>query len=330
MRRGTAISACFLIGVSTLLAAGQPPAQPPAGKKPPAKKADKAPADPLDGLIGAALVNDPDVRMAQAKLQLADAELAKARQQVTLKVVALNGAIHDQRRSIAALRVQLEMADARFRAALAPRTEMIAVQEKLEAAQAMLARSEAELKLITTGRVVGAAPEVGGAANAEAARLGMTWLQFYERLQSADYERMRDRQRVLEAYRAWAAGVATGTIPDRVRAALDKKVSLGAKGQTVSFEKAMEMIKAETGLDVPVRTGFKIVGVETQGEAIPVGAWFQLFADYNSDLRFLVREYGILVTTKELAPPDAVTVTQFWHLKPVPKAGGAAPKADGQ
>ena len=46
------------------------------------------------------------------------------------------------------------------------------------------------------------------------------------------------------------------TLPAAIRAALDKSVKLGAKGEMITFEKALEVFKKDAGLDVPVRGKF--------------------------------------------------------------------------
>jgi hypothetical protein len=97
----------------------------------------------------------------------------------------------------------------------------------------------------------------------------------------------------------------------------------------VTFEKAMEVFKKETGLDVPVRGPIHTVAtITSDGETMPVGAWFQLFEDQtmvphtDPDLRgsqkgrFYVREYGILLASIQMAPSNAPTLTEFWKQKP--------------
>lgn len=116
-----------------------------------------------------------------------------------------------------------------------------------------------------------------------------------------------------------------GPIPDRIRAALDKSVKLGAKGEKVTLAKALEVFKKDAGLDVPVREFGRVTAITTDGEELPVGAWFQLFADGNLDLRFLVREHGLLIAIKDQAPPDALGVVEFWKHKPT-AAPESAPK----
>jgi hypothetical protein len=68
--------------------------------------------------------------------------------------------------------------------------------------------------------------------------------------------------------------------------------------------------------------------IESDGDELPVGAWFQLYQDLGGlqtdGLAFYVREYGLLVANKHTAPPDAPTVTQFWQTKLAPKGGRPA------
>src|SRR5205823_277808 len=136
-----------------------------------------------------------------------------------------------------------------------------------------------------------------------------------------------------------------GPIPERIRAALDKPVKLGAKGEKVTFEKALEVFKKEAGLDVPVRGSLPAVEapdpknpnecknqpiqIKSEGEELPVGAWFQLFEDNavlmnprgggTTRYRFYVREYGLFISPTDTAPPDALALTEFWKQKPPAK-----------
>ena len=126
----------------------------------------------------------------------------------------------------------------------------------------------------------------------------------------------------MEAYNA-ARGrhlkTPAGPISDRIRIALDKPVKLGVKDAKVTFEQALDVFKKEAGLDVPVRVDAKISAIVSLGEELPVGAWLQLFADGTPNSRFLVREYGLLVTNTSLNPPDAISVFDFWKQKPEKK-----------
>jgi hypothetical protein len=358
MRRITAASAVFGLVLVAVAAVGQPP--PPGGDKKPADKKDaEKKADPVEALIAAALANDPDVRMARAKVQLAEAELAKARQQVTVKVVTLQAAIREQKTVVATARETATLTERLGVTGQAPQREVVAARGKLEAAQAVLAKLETELQLVTGGGPGGlglaAAPD--DAIHRDAASRGMTcavchmvtgaragaadpggadpavlaglaWLGVHGGVKPGGAD---PNQFFLHAFRGAGGEMAIrGAIPERIRAALDKKVTLAPKGEKVPLDKALEVFKKEAGLDVPVRGVGDLVTppvVVSQGEEMTVGAWLQLYEDYSGGLgRFYVREYGLLFTIKNSAPPDALTVTQFWKAQPAPK--GEKPRDD--
>lgn len=291
-------------------AAAQPPDKKKADPPPDKKKV----ADPVDAAVAAALANDPDVKVARAKVQLAEAELAKAKQAIVLRVMTLNASVREYRQAVDVARQQFAIVEALFMRATVPQSDVLRARLVLEQTQATLTRAETELKLITGG---GGPAGVGSGGDPDtAANHALRWL--------TNVEAGEDAKRVtsllilagLEAYRE-AHGI-KGPIPDRIRAALDKPVKLGAKGETVTFEKAMEVFKKDAGLDVPVRGPGDLIRspeIVSQGEELPVGAWFQLFQDYSGATIF-VRDYGLLFTAKSAAPPDAPTLTEFWKQKP--------------
>src|SRR5262249_54742626 len=84
-QRGVANMRTLKITLAALLACSavalaQPPAKPDAPKK-------AAPKTDLEKALEEALASNPDIRIAEAKLALAQAELAKARNEVVQKVV---------------------------------------------------------------------------------------------------------------------------------------------------------------------------------------------------------------------------------------------------
>src|SRR5215831_18895608 len=101
--RGTLPAAALLVAASVALAQQQPAGdckpQPPAGKeKEPARK-DREPT--LEDLLSQALKDNPDIRVAEAKLHEADAELNRTRLQVMQKVVALHADLQGARAKVA-------------------------------------------------------------------------------------------------------------------------------------------------------------------------------------------------------------------------------------
>lgn len=323
MRRFRTGSALLALAVLTATAGAQPPKLPVPEPMPPRKVEPKKP-DPTDVAIASALVNDPDVKMAQAKIQLAEAELAKARQSVTLKVLAAQSGVQSARSGVFAAEQELQATASALKAdrVADPTNHPVfrAAVNKLEAVKGRLATAEAELRLLTAGHDSEAAKSV---------ELGLRWLAAQQAIEG-------QRALILEAHLRAATAV-KGPVPDRLRAALDKPVKLGPKGTVVTFAKAMEAFK-EAGLDVPVRG--TLVGVRprldakgemvlqpngepilvaaqitSEGETLPIGAWLQLFQDECGGT-FYVREYGLLVVDRKSAPPDAPTLTEFWKQKP--------------
>jgi hypothetical protein len=309
MSRRTMVSALLLAGLFAVGAVGQDPKSSGSAPKPKEKK-----ADPADMAIAAALANDPDVLVARAKVQLAEAELAKARQTVVLKVMNLNGAIQEQKSAVALAEDRLAWSARMVEKGLIEKRQMVEDRAKLESAKAALTRSQMELKLLTGGDKEQGIEIIPGTPYDRAMARYLMSARPGEEAQHASALAFLAG---LDAYRT--AHAVKGPIPDTIRTALDKRVKLGRKDfkVPVPFEEALAIFKKEAGLDVPVRILVKDVSsIIPQGEELPVGAWFQLFADGNPDARFLVREYGLLVAPKATAPPDAVSVMDFWKQKP--------------
>jgi hypothetical protein len=329
MRQLMVASTLFALALLTTVATGQPPGGGAPQPGTPEKKADKK-ADPTDVAIAAALANDPDVRMAKAKIQLAEAELAKARLATTQRVVMLKTMIEQQKAAVSIAIAQYNLAKKRNDVA-GSQAELLDAQLAVQRAQAALATSEAELKLLT-GTPLAAATDLD---HDKAVASGLKWIG----LHAANDDAVRVWQIVAATEAVRGVLVVKGPIPDRIRAALDKPVKLGAKGEKVTFEKALEVFKKEAGLDVPIRgdrltlrtvdpkTGIGQehgpIVIVSEGEELPVGAWFQLYqdvaAEFTPGFAFYVREYGLLVRSKYAVPPDAPSLIEFWKQKPPAK-----------
>lgn len=286
-------------------------------------------ADPTDALLHAALANDPDLKLAQAKLQLAEAEIAKARQAVILKVLTLNATIQGLKRQVDDLTLKAKMSEKAHASGQAALADLIEDRMKLEPAKSALAKAEMELKLITGGmqKEMGANTYPGwwnpNALTSSAGLQFSNWVDGYPlQLNQGGYSYLATEFNNFNP----VTPATRGPIPDRVRAALDKSVKLGAKGEPITFAKALEVFKKDAGLDVPVREVAKVEPIKSEGEELPVGAWFQLFADNNPGVRFLVRDYGLLITVKDAAPADALLLIEFWK-RPVKKDAETKPAA---
>lgn len=305
MRRRTTASALAAVVVCAGLTPGQPPAK-------------KAPADPTDALIQKALANDPDVQVARAKLALAEAEVAKARQAAVTRVITLRDTVEQQRQAVVRMSEVLTLKEHALKVGGGSREELITVQEKVATARSALERAETELRLLIGDGPKAAAPRAS--SDDIAAEIAGLLAQSYP---NAAAEAL-----ALLNQRVGAKGT-TGPIPDRIRAALDKKVRLGGKGDRISLDAAMEVFKKEAGLDVPIRpTPSPMPRIVLDGEELPIGAWFQMFQDHggHAGITFYVRDYGLLVANRQTAPPDAMTLTEFWRTRPVLAQQGPGPK----
>jgi hypothetical protein len=283
------------------------------------------PTDKADGIVAAALANDPDVLVARAKVQLAEAELAKARQGVVLKVMTLNATIEEQKAAMVSAEERYAWAERMMKKGNIPQGQLLDERAKLEAARAALAKAQTELKLLTGGKEAGVNVKPGQTPD-QATAAGMAWLL---KAQAGDDSRHAVAQALiagLEGYRS--SHTPKGPIPDRIRATLDKPVKLSTKKEAIDIKQAIEIFKKEAGLDFAVTIGNygNFASIETNGEELPVGAWFQMFADTNPDYAITVRDYGLLVTLRKESPPDAPSITEFWKQKtPAEKEAKHAP-----
>ncbi len=318
MRRLLTASVLFTLALLAT-AAGQPQPPDPGGQIPlPKKGADEKqpPGEkiviitPTEAAIAAALANDPDVRMAKAKIQLAEAELAKARQAVTLKVVALKAKIDQLKVDLRAAEDRLAWVTAMVQKAAIQQSELLAARDRLDAAKGALALAETEWKLLTGSAFGG---PVADLIEPNATAMGLAWLAAHGQSDQTA-ARLARYLAAMEAAQKLAA--VKGPVPDRIRAALDKPVKLAEKGHSIQFHEVVEAFK-KAGFDVPIRqnqkAGFALL--MSQGEELPIGAWLQLFLDSTPGTVMVVREYGILVVDKANAPPDAPSVIDFWKQK---------------
>jgi hypothetical protein len=332
MPRTMTVSALFAAGLFAAAALGQPPGgtnpiQPPKGKKPPPDEKAK-PADPTDAAVKAALANDPDVQVARAKLLLAEAELGKARQAVVLKVMTLKATIQEQKLAVEAARERVAWASRMEKLGYMEQRQVLMDREKMVSAEAALARAQKELDLLTGGGGKELGVEVSPAGNAETVARAIEWL-----MKTQDERVKTDAGLQFLSEAVVRLRSVKGPIPDRIRAALDKSVKLGAKGEKVNLRQALEVFKKEAGLDATVRGPVdEFSAITSDGEELPVGAWFQLFEDYAGlpneffqagapaaqprKARFYVRDYGLLVAPADAAPPEAPTLTEFWKQRP--------------
>ena len=235
----------------------------------------------------------------------------------------MNAAIQEHKRAVAEAEVRYARTEELVRNARIGQAQLLEERSKLQSAKAALERAQTELKLLTGGGKEQGIRSLHGADDQRAIESALRYLLSARPGKESQQATAVAVLAGLEAYRNTRA--IKGPIPDRIRAALDKPVKLGGAEESVSIEKALEVFKKLAGLDVAVVQRYQIVPIQTKGEELSVGAWFQMFADNNPDSTICVREYGMLITLRKESPPDAQTLAEFWKQKPEPKKQLPAP-----
>ena len=214
-------TAALLLGVA--LSWGQQPATPAPVKDAPKDQPAKS---KLEEMIEKALHDNPDLRLAEAKLAEAEAELNKARLLVVQKVAAQYQAVEAQKAAVEGAAAELEETKTAYKAATVSQSVMRTAEQKLIDAKAKLASLEAELPYLLGQQAEGKID----------AKIGL-WLERMELSQppkneDAEYQRrwyldvIGRLPTAEEAAAALSKPGVQGPTADRIRAALDKPLSL--------------------------------------------------------------------------------------------------------
>jgi hypothetical protein len=312
-------------------AVGQEP--PRKDEKPPQQKSPPKPTDELTAAI-AASASHPDVRMAQAKLQVAQAELDQAKLLVAQRLAAAHAKLRSAQAQVE-LEAQTYERLVKLESAI-PKTELALAERALAQAKAALAAAEAEWQAARGQPDAGKGLVLVESADGTATLLSM--------LMKAQAQPQQPDQAAFNYLNLVQRTVAPppGPATDRLRQLIGKRVTLDMK-EPVPFNRAMDEFIKQAGLgDMTVRVPAwadervlktppkvgPLVGEQT------VAGWFQLILDdfnrslvsgnypseyYQGPHEVYVRDYGLLITKKELAPPGAPTLAEFARQAQAPK-----------
>jgi hypothetical protein len=233
----------------------------------------------LDEMLAQALRNNPDIGVAEAKLQEAEAEVTRCRMEVIDKVT----------------RHQAALAEARERLTTAERLFLNHAfsEEELRMAKLVLAKLEAETPYL----------------------LGKARSRVTPRRQPVNFDSVSDFSGELST----TARLAPQLPPlsdegaTRLAVALNQKISIDF--EVGSLQEALNYLRERYNLPVfgvAVADEKKQTLKKVSATDIPLGALFQLITDLNPGLAFVIRDYGILVTEANNVPPGAPTVREFW------------------
>ena len=317
------LPAAALLVAANLALAQQPPAteskpvQPPAAKeKGPAQK-DREPT--LEDQLAQALKDNPDIRVAEAKVQEAEAELDRTRLQIAQKVVALQADLQKARAKVAYQESQFKRVQGLFEQKAIDQKLVDERENNLEAAKAELAALEAQLSAL-----LGKPPKKAAAETKrqdyDAAVSGA--VRFLSQIQAG-----QDQATALSLLSLAAAQQAAPVpVAEKVRKALDTPITVNFKD--VPFAEVLDYLQDKAGVVIrdqltrhypqggpkitlrfpeplPLRAVLQALEDEVQDEVPDV------VANKGLDLRFVVRDYGLLAVPTGNVPPGAVLLDRL-------------------
>jgi hypothetical protein len=256
-------------------------------KPPPAKSA-------LELALEAAFQNNPDLRVALARLNEAEAELARARLQVAQKVVTAFRAVEKADAAVQAAEQHLQ--EVRAKAARLDVPAVRAAERSLAEAKSKQAAAQADLDYL-----------LGKPAAKEKADTDTARALYAYNLALAQHAWLR-YQRDPTAERGPAA--------DRIRKALDGRMSL--KYRDAPARQVLEDVqKAAPTLHIQaaVKGAPWDEKVTTSLTDVPLSAALQLLEDVVGH-RVVVRGYGLLIVPADRVPPGAVLLGDFLKSRP--------------
>jgi hypothetical protein len=271
-------------------------------------------------MLAEALKNNPDIRVGEAKVREADAELNRVRLQVAHKVIAWRQAWEAQKTFVDSAEADAKRAQELHRRGAISQEEIGAVQQKLAQAKAKLAEMEAEMPLL-----LGKHPQAAKTEQRLRGEMGPVPLEIgfefptIESLRAA----VRSSNLVLAPPQVPPASMA-----DKIRKALETPIKAEFKQKSVKeFIKALE--PNAPGLVIQVNDlygegGILDTKIDFRCEGIPLSAVLQAIEDkiaaaarpkeeglYPASYRFVIRDYGLLFIPEDRLPPGAVLLQSF-------------------
>jgi hypothetical protein len=299
----------------------KPPANPAAAKEKGAAPADKP---SLEDLLTQALKNNPDIRVAEARVQKAEAELNRTRLEVMQKVVKFHAARTAAQARVTEAEKQLQ----RVRNLLA---SSAISQQDYQAAQQALITAKAELEAVEADMpaLIGKAPQVVQKENVDQFdRTVQRALQFLRRAEVGQDSRTATALFMKALSEAGRPGLAALSVPvsvgEKVRKALDKPIKVDFQESPLSD--VLDYLQDQAGITIRYPLLKRYQGANPNvslkfREPQPLRAVLQALEDElhsypsgtsaNSSVYFVVRDYGLLVVPRDDIPPGAVLVDEL-------------------
>jgi hypothetical protein len=325
MRKEAVSLAALLFGA--VLAFGQQPA-PAAGDKTDQGKEQPAKSK-LEEMLEKALHNNPDVRLAEAKVAEAEAELNRARLQVVQKVASAYQAVEAQRAAVEGAATQL--AELKRTPGAVSQAELRTAEQQLIDAKAKLADLESQLPYLLGQQTVTVSQAridvwLKAAHDPPGTDAGGAYDEFIRRY----YLDLYGRLPTPEELAAGGKPTVQGPTADRIRAALDRPFSYECKDKPIN-EVLRDLSKAfqETNQGLLIKDKWRNDGplasdsppaLTVRFDHMPFGAVLEWVEDSappyapeeGGAFRFVVRDYGLVLVVRDQAPPGAPLLRDFW------------------
>jgi hypothetical protein len=316
--RTAALAALLALGISAAFA-GQAADEQKTGKEDKAGrqkgKPGKGDAQGLTDMLAEALKNNPDIRVAEAKLQEAEAELNRTRLQVTQTVMTLYHEVEANRAQVRSAEADLRRLNELGARGAAPQANLALAESRLLKAKADLAKAEAQLPYL-----LGKPPLKADRTRKEAAA-ALQRLLYLSELTAAQRAWSEKTLEIDPNRRQWLIASRPRRLlgaTEKLRKALDTPVSLDFSTKVPLRDVLNHLEDKVSGISFRVYSGgdrSSLIDTPVElrlKQRVPLGAALQAIGDGIPQLRFAVRDYGILVTWNDLLPPDALLVHDFW------------------
>ncbi|HVK10106.1 MAG TPA: hypothetical protein VM597_15160 [Gemmataceae bacterium] len=304
------------------LSAGPVLAQP-AKKDPAPKEPPKPAAGSLEETLDKVLQNSADIKVAEAKVRDAEAELNRVRQQVLMKGTTLHNDLRLAKRILEAVEVAYARQEAATKGGRGPAEGLDAARLALEKQKAEVEKLETELKAVRGEfaiqrgvRSVAFSPDGRLLADVNEGMVRI-WDAASGKLIRSQGEMVWDRVAEKPAVQA--------SMAERVRKMLETQVEWKKDDNVMPLADVLEKIgKVADDKTVPIRiivAERQYVNVNNFGGSLQLGALFQAIEDSEPDLRIVVRDYGLLVTEESRVPDGAIRAVDFWKAKGTAEPG---------
>jgi hypothetical protein len=262
----------------------------------------------LEELLGQALKNNPDIRVAETKLREAEAELYRTRMKVLSRIVALQYELRSTKAAADEAAARYEREKTLFARSQSSPADLSAAQACKDKFWADYAGVQAQLDLLFSKEASKRLGTIEGGLQALTdARIVRIWDIASGKGIKPQPAAAPEPAPVQEA------------LADKIRKALDTPLPVDVKGE-VDGEDVLRLLRQHIkGVNIQANVKGAYRAKLEFSEPIPLGAFLQWTED-QFGWRFIVRDYGIVVTHYAV-PPGAVFLLDLWRKGKGPSAG---------